>query len=72
MQCSEMKELELLCQKFVERRKQSEASNIERRTQLGLVRRVGQARVAYLMQLHRVRCIGLQISDEYVRIDRPG
>jgi hypothetical protein len=56
MSCVEMKELELLCRKFAERRNHSDKPVSERRNPLGFVRRAGQAQVAYLMRAHRDRC----------------
>ena len=56
MSCVEMKELELLCRTFAERRNQSGNPVSERRNPLGFVRRAGQAQIAYLMRAHRDRC----------------
>jgi len=54
--CIEMKELESLCSKFAERRVEHNPTKSERRRGCGLARRAGQARVAYLMQMHRLNC----------------
>jgi hypothetical protein len=52
-----MKELESLCHNFAERRVQQNPTESERRKGFGLARRAGQARVAYLMQMHRLNCM---------------
>ena len=56
MPCQEMKELELSFGKFNERRRRVSTIPVERRSSQGLVRPAGQARIALLMQMHRVRC----------------
>lgn len=56
MPCIEMKELELLCARFAERRSRQQPLSDERRKGSGLVRQSGQARAAYLIQAHQLAC----------------
>lgn len=56
MPCSQMKELEFLGNRLADRRSQAQQPVEERRKGEGFGWRAGEARVAYLMQLHRVNC----------------
>jgi hypothetical protein len=55
MPCLEMKELETVCSKYEERRRVATPPSSERRNAPGRYR-AGEARIAYLIQLHRQSC----------------
>lgn len=56
MPCIEMKELQATCDKYTERRQVSSGPQQERRKGPSGSRSLGQFRVAYLMQAHRISC----------------
>jgi hypothetical protein len=56
MPCLKMKELQASCDKYAERRHIATGPEQERRKGLLGSRRLGQFRVAYLMQAHRINC----------------
>jgi hypothetical protein len=56
MPCLEMKELETICSRYEERRGIAIPPNSERRSTPTGKYRAGQARIAYLIQLHRQSC----------------
>ena len=56
MPCLEMKELEAVCSRYEERRRVAILPNSERRNTPSGRYRAGEARIAYLIQLHRQTC----------------
>jgi hypothetical protein len=56
MPCLQMKELELACIKYAERRSQELLTKSERRQALSAKRQVGQSQMAYVMQQHAKNC----------------
>jgi len=56
MPCTEMKELQASYDKYAERRHMAIRSEQERRKALLGSRRLGEFRVAYLIQIHRRNC----------------
>jgi hypothetical protein len=56
MPCLEMKELELACVRYAERRSQENMTKSERRQALSAKRQIGQAQMAYVMQQHAKSC----------------
>lgn len=56
MPCPEMKELEALGKRFADRRLVSVPTELERRFGPVLGDRAAQARLAYLIQMHRQNC----------------
>jgi hypothetical protein len=56
MPCLQMKELQVSCSKFDERRHKSISPTSEKRKGTSGKRRVGQAEMAYIMRLHSQTC----------------
>jgi hypothetical protein len=56
MRCPEMEEPQASCDNYAERRHTVVRPESERRTQVTGSRRLGQFRVAYLIQNHRRNC----------------
>jgi hypothetical protein len=56
MPCPEMKELEAFSKRFADRRLVSVPTELERRFGSVLGYRAAQARLAYLIQMHRQNC----------------
>jgi hypothetical protein len=56
MPCLEMKELEAICSRYEERRRVAISPSSERRYMPFGKYRAGQARIAYLIRLHRQSC----------------
>jgi hypothetical protein len=56
MPCLEMKELQASCDKYAERRHAATGPGRERRKAPVGSRRLGQFRVTYLIQAHRLNC----------------
>jgi hypothetical protein len=56
MPCLEMRELEAVCRRYGERRLEAIPPSSERRNAPFGRDRAGQARIAYLIQLHRQNC----------------
>lgn len=63
MPCLEMKELEAVCSRYEERRRVAIQPNSERRNAPSGRYRAGQARIAYLIQLHRQSCATCSQTD---------
>jgi hypothetical protein len=57
MPCMEMKELEVSCTRYDERRLTSKLPNSERRKRASGKRRTGQAEMAYIMRVHLQTCL---------------
>jgi hypothetical protein len=63
MPCTEMKELEASADRFAERRQVAIAPNPERRKGSDVPHRTEQARIAYLMLVHRRNCALCRSDD---------
>jgi hypothetical protein len=57
MPCLEMQELEAVCSRYEERRRVAIPPISEQRNKPSGKYRAGQARIAYLIQLHRQSCV---------------
>jgi hypothetical protein len=56
MPCLQMKELEAVCSRYEERRRRVIPPSAERRNAPSERDRTGQARIAYIILLHRQNC----------------
>jgi hypothetical protein len=63
MPCTEMKELEASANRFAERRQVAMPANLERRKGSDVPHRTVQARIAYLMLMHRRNCAQCRTED---------